>query len=150
MKIKLICLVALVMLVAVGKAQHFIGEPKPAIITHFAYDHSVKSMKMGREMSFGIDVEVLSYRFVDRTQYYYINPANNYCESFAALYDSPTAKDSLIAIYDKRYKRIEYPYDKEAIAWIEYEDGINYRRVLRDFHPPTCLVILALDKKVED
>ena len=130
-------------------AQHYIGEKKAYIITQFAYDASVRKMSMQRESSYGTDYEVLMYRFGDRTQYYYLNPNNDVCESHSALYDSPNAKDSLVKIFDKKYHRICYEQDTLAIAWLEYEDGINYKRILRDFHPPACLVVLAIDKKVE-
>jgi hypothetical protein len=137
-------------LIAICDAQHYIGEKKAYIITQFAYDVSVRKMSMNRESNYGLDYEVLMYRFGDRSQYYYINPTNDVCESHSALYDSPTAKDSLIRIFDKKYVRVDYPNDTCAMAWIEIEDGINYKRILRDFHPPTCLVVLAIDKKVED
>lgn len=137
-------------LIAVCDAQHYIGENKAYVITQFAYDLDVRRITMNRERSHNVDYEVLTYRFADRSQYYYINPENNICESHAALYDSPTAKDSLITIFDRRYRRIPHSQDTLSIAWIEYGDGVNYKRVLRDFHPPACLVVLAVDKKVED
>lgn len=144
------CLAIFMMFAFTSNAQHFIGEPKGTIIGHFAYDQSVCKMAMKPETMYGRTLEVLSYYFGDRTQYYYINPDANVCESYAALFYRPTAKDSLIKVYDARYKRLPYTQDTVAVMWIEYGDGINYKRILRDFSPPACLVILAVDKKVED
>lgn len=130
--------------------QHYIGYNKAQIVTKFAYNPGVKRMTQAYETFDGNEMLLLTYMFNDRTQYYYVNPKNNVCESYAAMYTSLNAKDSLVKIFDAKYKRIPYFADTVAMAWLEYGDGINYRRILRDFHPPACLVILAVDKKVDD
>jgi hypothetical protein len=148
--IRIFLLALLVLFAFTSKSQHYIGKHKGDIISNYAYDHSVQKMSMKEETVQDVSMEVLSYYFYQHTYYYYLNINSGICETFAALFDSPTAKDSLIRVYDSRYKRMPVQQDTASIAWIEYGDGINYKRILRDFKPPTCLVILAIIKRIED
>lgn len=133
-----------------GMTQHYVGQKKSYILTQFVYDTEVTKMNLTRDTLRGVDVEILSYYFKNKTYYYYINPITRICEYYAALFNSATAKDSLIKIFDTKYKRVPHPMDETAIAWLEYDDGINYRYIVRDFNPPACLVVLGIIKNVED
>ncbi len=131
-------------------AQHYIGYQRGDILCLAGYNPDVKAIEMSVQAYNGITFELLEVDFATKAHYYYLNPINHQCESFAAVYSSVAAKDSLICLFDSLYQRVDYPNDPTAIAWIEYEDGINYERIVREFAPPTCLVILAITQKVEN
>jgi hypothetical protein len=131
-------------------AQHYIGYYRGDIMCLTGYDPAITAMELNVQTYKGTTFEILQVNYPTQAKYYYLNPINHQCEAFAAIYDSPAAKDSLISLFDSLYQRVEYPNDPNAIAWIEYEDGINYERVLREFAPPACLVVLAVTQKVEN
>jgi len=148
-KVKILLIVLILHIAIRDMAQHYIGFSKEFILTQQSHNPEVKKLVMQPETFKGDTADVLIYYFKDRTQYYYINKENGICLSYASFFNSPTAKDSLMCIYDAKYERVASTSDTTSIMWIEYCDGINYLRVLRDFKPPTCVVILGVDKKVD-
>ena len=150
LKLKIVLIVLILHIAIRDMGQHYIGFSKAYILTQQSYNPDVRKLIMQPETFKGDTMDVLIYYFKDRTQYYYVNRELGVCQSYSSFFESPTAADSLTRIYDAKYKRVARPSDTTAITWIEYGDGMNYLRIMRDFKPPTCLVILGIIQKVDD